>query len=188
MLDWIENKGYERFLQNAIKKETTPYNLDKDKKIANFVGKNGEIYTTTLEACNCTASDMYAEPCKHRIRLAIELGLLNYDVQSDTSIPEYILKCAKIAEFIQYGTYDKVKEFIDLINPTGTLKTKNDTFNYYYNNEITNVLFETNSKGKIILTKDAKVFAKTLKDRFIKRIGTEYFYTGNINKSSGNDI
>lgn len=188
MLDWIENKGYERFLHNAIKKETTPYTLDKDKKIAEFVGKEAEIYTTTLDSCNCAASVIYNEPCKHRIRLAIELGLLNYDVQSDTSIPDCILKKAKIAEFIQNGTYDKVKEFIDLINPTGTLRTKNDTFNYYYNNEITNFLFETNSKGKIVLTKDAKAFARLLKDRFIKHIGTEYFYTGNINKSSGDDI
>lgn len=51
--------------------------IDKEAQTASIVGSSGEIYTVTLDNCNCADfSHSGGKPCKHIYRLAMELDLL----------------------------------------------------------------------------------------------------------------
>lgn len=181
MLNWIEDGSYKNWLSNAIKKDTTPLTVDKENQSAVFIGSKGDRYNVTLDDCNCMASAIYKEPCKHRIRLAIELGLLDYKVESDKSVPEQNFKRATLIKFINNGPYKRVKDFISFITYY-KLDTKNELFRFYYDNDITNILFTKNKKDKVVWSTFAKKNAYIFRDLFFKRIGEEYFYTGQVDE------
>lgn len=51
--------------------------IDKEAQTASIVGSSGEIYSVTLDNCNCVDfAHSKGKPCKHIYRLAMELGLL----------------------------------------------------------------------------------------------------------------
>lgn len=64
---------------NAAKKgDMTPLCINNNNKSAIFAGSQGEKYNTTTENCTCMSFifNRGESPCKHMIRLAIELGII----------------------------------------------------------------------------------------------------------------
>lgn len=70
-------------IQKACSSELSPLGLVKDPPFAVFSGRHG-IYNTTSCKCNCYDFAGSSEPCKHIIRLAMEVGEI--DRQFDTDI------------------------------------------------------------------------------------------------------
>lgn len=65
-------------INKALYFVNSPSYLDTTRQIADFTSlTNNEIYHTSLCACSCPAFDGSHSPCKHMIRLAIELNLFN---------------------------------------------------------------------------------------------------------------
>ena len=62
-------------LASAKKTDMTPLKIDKASRVAIFAGSGGVMYETTLDNCTCPdfAIQGHAQPCKHMIRLAMEL-------------------------------------------------------------------------------------------------------------------
>lgn len=51
--------------------------LDKENCALECIGSGGEIYQVSLSSCTCTDFARKHDACKHMIRLAMELGILN---------------------------------------------------------------------------------------------------------------
>ena len=66
----------ENRLSSALKKDLTPLRLDKETAAAIFGGSGGNLYETSLDSCSCPdfAIQGFAQPCKHMLRLAMEMG------------------------------------------------------------------------------------------------------------------
>lgn len=89
--NWFDNLNSPddlKRLASAQKPECTPVSLDKEKEIGFFTGKYGS-YTTSMSECTCVDFSRRKSPCKHMIRLAIELGYIKC---SSDSNPEKIRK------------------------------------------------------------------------------------------------
>lgn len=63
----------------ALKSDTTPLSIDAENGTGEFEGKHGH-YLASLEGCPCGARP---KPCKHMYRIAIELGLMPGQAESD---------------------------------------------------------------------------------------------------------
>lgn len=51
--------------------------IDKEAQTASIAGSSGEVYSVTLDDCDCADfAHSKGKPCKHIYRLAIELDLL----------------------------------------------------------------------------------------------------------------
>lgn len=69
--------------------------IDREERSADISGSDSSLYYVTLEGCDCRDFERRGAPCKHMIRLAIELGIpfdipdfdpyaaFEYDVQDD---------------------------------------------------------------------------------------------------------
>lgn len=67
-------------IKSACEGEVTPITLSRDEQCATFAASDGSIHTATLEECTCTDFFMNLhgeQPCKHMIRLAMELGVMD---------------------------------------------------------------------------------------------------------------
>lgn len=53
------------------------FTMDKERRSMECVGSTGEIYTATLESCTCKDFSINRSACKHMVRLAMELGVLD---------------------------------------------------------------------------------------------------------------
>lgn len=74
-------------IASARSKKLTPVKLDTKDFYAYFQGSHGK-YETYLDFCPCGDFKRARRPCKHIFRLAMELGLIDVDFQSDSaSIP-----------------------------------------------------------------------------------------------------
>lgn len=82
-IDILDEKYISR-LEKAKSAHCTPLGVEKNVGFAVFSGAHG-IYNTTLEKCNCYDNASSSYPCKHIIRLAIELGLIQEPYESDLS-------------------------------------------------------------------------------------------------------
>lgn len=63
--------------KKALDGAMTPFEIDEEAKVATFPGSEGELYSASLSGCTCTDFHMNLageRPCKHMIRLAMELG------------------------------------------------------------------------------------------------------------------
>lgn len=63
--------------KKALEGALTPFEIDEENKVATFPGSEGELYSASLTGCTCTDFHMNLagkRPCKHMIRLAMELG------------------------------------------------------------------------------------------------------------------
>lgn len=63
--------------KKALDGAMTPFEIDEETKVATFPGSEGELYTASFSGCTCTDFRMNLageRPCKHMIRLAMELG------------------------------------------------------------------------------------------------------------------
>lgn len=66
----------------ALKVKVSSLELSSDDPCATFIGSSGTEYTCTLDDCTCPDFAINErkgnrQPCKHIIRLAMELGILN---------------------------------------------------------------------------------------------------------------
>ena len=55
--------------------ELMPDSVDRERKVATFIGGHNDSYTTTLLGCTCPDFAERGKPCKHMYWLAHELGL-----------------------------------------------------------------------------------------------------------------
>jgi len=75
-------------------KEVNLSSIDYNNKTAVFTGSNGSQHKATLESCDCMDYQRHQyQPCKHMIRLANELGVLNElsDEQEEVTLLNYDL-------------------------------------------------------------------------------------------------
>lgn len=61
-------------LQSALGIAAKKITLDRENGAAVIQGSGAEPYEVTLEKCTCADYSMRRQPCKHMIRLAVELG------------------------------------------------------------------------------------------------------------------
>lgn len=71
-------------IKSAKSAKLTPIKIDKDDCYGYFQGSHGR-YETFLDYCPCGDFHRSKLPCKHIYRLAIELGLMNIDVENNAS-------------------------------------------------------------------------------------------------------
>lgn len=76
-----EDIDFSRRLEKAKSAELTPLGLRTDIGFAVFSGSHG-VYNTTLEQCDCYDFDG-KRPCKHILRLALEMGIIDGEYLSD---------------------------------------------------------------------------------------------------------
>ena len=92
--------------KNALDKKMTPLRLDPEKQTAIFAGSEGGFYHTTLEQCSCAdfAINKGAQPCKHIIRLAMELGELPSEgIQSDRDAAIVKYHLGLLREYVKFA-------------------------------------------------------------------------------------
>lgn len=71
-------------IASAKSASCTPLSIVPDASAGSFSGSYG-VYETTLETCTCVDFVRRKLPCKHIYRLAIELGAMDGEVQSDAA-------------------------------------------------------------------------------------------------------
>lgn len=62
-------------MERAGSGKLTVKNIDKNARVAAFVGGRGEKYRTTLISCTCPDFKEREVPCKHMYKLASDLGI-----------------------------------------------------------------------------------------------------------------
>lgn len=78
---------------------------DPDTQQAECVGSSGEIYKTTLNSCTCIDYARNHNACKHMVRLAMEVGILNEKGKTVEQQQAFDLMEAKNALALWYGYY-----------------------------------------------------------------------------------
>lgn len=74
-------------LQSALGISRKKISLDRESGTASIQGSGSEPYDVTLEDCTCMDFTQRQQPCKHMIRLAVELG-------ADFTLPKFDPKVA----------------------------------------------------------------------------------------------
>ena len=100
-------------LKSAADAKMTPLELDAENKTARFSGDHG-IYETRLDACQCVDFGIQRRkgnilPCKHILRLAMELRLIDVPYKTDPS---------KIKEPIRKTDYDPLPAAVAALEST----------------------------------------------------------------------
>ncbi|MBP3541854.1 MAG: SWIM zinc finger family protein [Clostridia bacterium] len=80
--------------------------IDRKNNRGKFIGSSGEIYRTNLLECTCVDFSIKKTFCKHMLRLAIELGVVN-----------------------RYGRTPEQQQTVDLTNEKNTLAL---SYGYFY--------------------------------------------------------
>ena len=88
-------------------KKVKLHSIDADKNEGQAIGSSGELYDVTLQTCTCKifAIDMQKgkpAPCKHIVKLAMELGILDNEGQTADekelrdfdALEQRLMKCA----------------------------------------------------------------------------------------------
>ena len=85
-------------IQSAKEISSKKIRVDRKGQTATIIGSSFDTYTVSLSECTCYDFSMRRKPCKHMIRLAIELGddfgfpafspqkAKEYDVETDIAI------------------------------------------------------------------------------------------------------
>jgi len=105
----------ENRLASAKKKEMTPLRLYPDDNNAFFGGSTGGLYFTTLDECQCAdfAINGRMQPCKHMIRLAMELGMIdNSGMESDETAARAKYQLSRMKQYIREEPIAKVTLFV----------------------------------------------------------------------------
>lgn len=97
----------EKNVKNACEAKLTPLSVDFDAETGIFsasaASKNASTYTPSLQSCSCGDFLRNRKPCKHMIRLAYELHVIDLpDVQSSASAANEKLYVTKVDEFVKY--------------------------------------------------------------------------------------
>ena len=81
---WSEREIDPCRILSAQSKSLTPVKIDKESAVGYFQGRRGR-YKATLESCQCGDFLYTGGPCKHMLRLAMELGVLDKTFESDVA-------------------------------------------------------------------------------------------------------
>lgn len=96
----------EKRTNSALSAEMTPLSFDAEEGHASFAGSS-EIYWTDLDKCTCMdfhINQARSAPCKHMIRLAMELQLLPSDgKKDDLDAAQYRVALFKTKEMLTTG-------------------------------------------------------------------------------------
>ena len=85
-------------LASAKSKKLTPVLVDRDECFAYFQGSHGR-YETFLDSCPCGDFRRSKRPCKHIFRLALELGVLAGQYETDDSaIPPVVAEQLSLSD------------------------------------------------------------------------------------------
>lgn len=111
--EWM--KRYEK----AKAADMTPLGIEPTAQFGVFSGRHG-IYNTYPDKCNCYDNVGSRRPCKHRLRLAMELGLLDGEYSSDINAVKYP-KDATVVTKIMYVDSETGEAFNERSVPVGPL-------------------------------------------------------------------
>ena len=77
--EWDSVKSDAGMLKKAKEVKILSLKMDDNDLYATFQGEKGEEYTTTLDDCSCPQKSRFkpAQACKHMVRLAMEVGVLD---------------------------------------------------------------------------------------------------------------
>ena len=148
--DWTIDENDADFrnrLERAKSSELTPLGLRKDVGFAVFSGRHG-IYNTTLDSCNCFDFSRKS-PCKHILRLALEMDLIHEPFSSDISDVKYPQDPSYVTKkvFVDVNTGEA---FDERPYPKGPLSEKTvvitGTFEDYTRDEITALINKAGGK------------------------------------------
>lgn len=67
--------------EKACSSDVTPISIELKENYGVFKGSAKLPYITTLENCTCTDFKRRKKPCKHMYRLALEIGMMDTDIQ-----------------------------------------------------------------------------------------------------------
>lgn len=104
---------------SALSAELTPLSLNSADKSAVFAGSGGKEYKTTLDHCSCedfAFSLRSSSPCKHMIRLAMELGVFPREgMESDIDEAIAKLQMGKIEQYIKSAPIVEAMDFVRML-------------------------------------------------------------------------
>ena len=79
LVSYIQNTADDYLLRKALFTINAPAVLDRQQGYAAFVSlRDLTLYHTSLQACTCPAFDGSKTPCKHMVRLALDLNLVHF--------------------------------------------------------------------------------------------------------------
>jgi predicted nucleic acid-binding Zn finger protein len=99
---------------SALKKDLTPLRIDKEAVAAIFCGSEGNLYETSLDGCSCPdfAINGFTQPCKHMIRLAMEIGKVPSEgLQTDIDAVRGKYYLGKAKEFVHEADLPSIIQF-----------------------------------------------------------------------------
>ncbi len=164
--------------KKALSKELTPLEIDRNEKTACFVGSEGDLYNTDMTQCSCMDFSMNLggmKPCKHMIRLAMEIGQYpSAGMASDPNYPHALATYANIKHVLKTDDLCNAvvaARFIsDLLNGCLPADTAEDMEDYSLSDMITyGIAIKKGKKYKA--TKEWVKPLNSLKDAFARRLG-----------------
>lgn len=97
--------------KSALNKKETPLRIFTESNSGIFAGSDGSFYKTTLGDCTCPdfAIQGRLQPCKHMIRLAMELGVIESEgMQSDRDAALVKYHLGSLRDFFKTGQMQQV--------------------------------------------------------------------------------
>nr|MBQ4456229.1 hypothetical protein [Clostridia bacterium] len=161
--------------KKALSGELTPIDKNYADQIFSFVGSEGGIYTTTLDECTCAdfAIQGGVKPCKHMIRMAMELGLYpNAGMVSDPEAANAKYYLGILRQFVHEANLIRAVEAVQLIN---NLSIKDDaalSFAGIPSLQGSGLFTVQGKKQMIVPTKNAKKDLDGIKKSLINRLGS----------------
>lgn len=119
--DWDDNihslADQEDRIYRATLAKTSPDFVNIHNETATFEGSGANLYTASLNKCSCGDFIHRRLPCKHIYRLAMELGLIQFEFQSGRN-KNNILK------YIPMLSYEAKKLLLTVMNKDGYYSTR----------------------------------------------------------------
>lgn len=166
--------------KSALAKEMTPVRVDKENCTAFFTGSEGNIYSTSMEQCSCPdfAINGFGQPCKHMIRLAMELGVIpSTGMQTDIDSAYVKYHAGYVKEFVKSADIRKVISFARDFNSVcnGSSSLQMDVFSESM--DLSCILdcpmFKEGRGGKVTIDKKWQKEAKNIESVIRNRLGSE---------------
>ena len=97
-------------VKRACEAKLTPISVDFDAKTGVFpASKGSSTYTCSLDSCSCTDFAINHKPCKHMIRLAYELNIIDLPgVASSASAAQEKIILAAVDDFVKNASLPAV--------------------------------------------------------------------------------
>lgn len=164
--------------RKALSAELTPVSIDEKAQTAKFAGSEGDVYNTSLDTCTCVDFTMNLggySPCKHMIRLAMELGLYPDDgIVRDQKAAYERYYVGVLREFIRNAPCNKavkVGKILDSANDK-TINLEDDALTFAgVPSLVESGLFTVGKKQRIIPDKQGKKELEGLRRTLLIRLG-----------------